>query len=940
MTSRTQAPDGASPAAGGPPSAAPAAGSAAGPSADWHQLSPDDVAQRLGVDPAKGLTEAQAADAAGKYGPNALPAEKPEPEWRRFLDEYTSYLQIILVVAGVVSVLIGQVETAALLFLLTFINAIVGMREEGKAQSAMNALRSMMKEEARVLRDGAEAKVDAAALVPGDVVLLAAGDQVPADGRIIAAATLQIDESALTGESVPASKDPATLPAGKELGPGDQSNMAFMNTPVTHGSGTMIVTTTGGGTQVGRIAHMLSATKTEETPLTRQLNRMTLWIAAVAGVTMVIMFVLGYQRGQAMDTIFVTAVALAIAAVPEALPTVVQVILSMGAVDLAKRNAIVKNLTSVETLGATSSINSDKTGTLTMNQMTAVEVADASDRYTVTGTGYETAGQVQHAAGTALSIDDAILPYVIANDAKLQDGTVVGDPTEGALLVLAVKAGLSIDGSRSHLPRLATLPFDPTYKLMATFNSMKDATGKDVVRVFVKGAAPAVMDRAAATLSGASPIPFDADQRTAADANVARMEGEGLRVMAAAWRDLDPTDFDPNGDLLGYVKDLSLASLVGMIDPPRPTSKDAVQAAIGAHIRVRMVTGDDVVTGAAIAKQLGIPGEAILGEDFAKLSEDERIRRVDGIGVVGRVAPQHKVLLAQTLQKAGHVVAMTGDGVNDAPAIKAADIGIAMGTGTEVAKNAGRMILTDDNFATIIHAVEQGRKLYDNLTKYVRFILITLVAFVLTFLAATILNIAAGQPFTPAQILWINFVIDTPLGVALGFDAESPGIMKRYPRARNASILTRGVIVTAAGVGVFMAVWLVALIAAGIERTDMGGSSGMAAGVTMALTAFAYFRIVCVYESRSEKESVLTVSTFDNMKLNLTVLVEMLLAYLATQLDVLQHVLGTTPLSTTQWIVSLATAVTLLVAWEVAKAVARLVAKPKAPAAEEASAAA
>ena len=868
----TQATSAAGPAAASAPGATTGDAGPAGAGPAWYRMAAGDVARQLGVDPATGLTAAQAADGAQKYGPNALPAERSEPEWRRFLDEYTSYLQIILVVAGVVSLLIGQIETGALLFFLTFINAIVGMREEGKAQSAMNALRSMMKAEARVLRDGSESKVDAVTLVPGDVVLLAAGDQVPADGRIIAAATLQIDESALTGESVPAAKDPATLPAGKDLGPGDQSNMAFMNTPVTHGSGTMIVTTTGGGTQVGRIAHMLSTTRTEETPLTRQLNRMTLWIAAVAGLTMIVMFVLGYQRGQPMDAIFVTAVALAIAAVPEALPTVVQVILSMGAVDLAKRNAIVKNLSSVETLGSTSSINSDKTGTLTMNQMTAIEVVDASDRYTVTGTGYDTAGQVQHAAGTALSIDDAILPYVIANDAKLEDGKVVGDPTEGALLVLAVKAGLSIDASRKNLPRLATLPFDPTYKLMATFAATKDASGKDVVRVYVKGAAPAVIDRAARTLSGAIPVAFDDAKRKAAGENVERMEGEGLRVMAAAWRDLDPADFDPQGDLLGYVKDLDLASLVGMIDPPRPTSRAAVQAAIDAHIRVRMVTGDDVVTGAAIAKQLGIPGEAMLGEDFAALSEDERVKRVNGIGVVGRVAPEHKVLLAQTLQKAGDVVAMTGDGVNDAPAIKAADIGIAMGTGTEVAKNAGRMILTDDNFATIIHAVEQGRKLYDNLTKYVRFILITLVAFVLTFLAASILNIAAGQPFTPAQILWINFVIDTPLGVALGFDQESPGIMARYPRARDASILTRGVILTAAGVGIFMAVWLVALIAAGIERTDMGGSSGMAAGATMALTAFAYFRIVCAYESRNEIDSVLTVATFDNMKLNAMVL--------------------------------------------------------------------
>ena len=322
--------------------------------------------------------------------------------------------------------------------------------------------------------------------------------------------------------------------------------------------------------------------------------------------------------------------------------------------------------------------------------------------------------------------------------------------------------------------------------------------------------------------------------------------------MAAASRDLEPSAFDASGDLLSYVQGLDLTSLVGMIDPARDTSKPAVERAQAAHIRVRMVTGDDVVTGAAIATQLGIPGRAILGEDFAKLSEAERLNQIDDIGVVGRVAPQHKVLLVETLRKKGDVVAMTGDGVNDAPAIKAADIGIAMGTGTEVAKNAGRMILSDDNFATIIHAVEQGRKLYDNLTKYVRFILITLVTFVATFLVATVLDIAAGMPFTPLQILWINFLIDTPLGIALGFDAESPGIMKRLPRPRSQSILTRGVIVTAALVGP-----LHGRLAHRPHRLGIDSYGGLAAGSAMALTAFAWFRIVCAFECRSERESAL-----------------------------------------------------------------------------------
>jgi P-type Ca2+ transporter type 2C len=401
---------------------------------------------------------------------------------------------------------------------------------------------------------------------------------------------------------------------------------------------------------------MLAATAKEESPLTKEIDTLTLWIAAAAGLTMVSMFALGRARGQAWDALFVSAVSLAIAAVPEALPTVMQAILSLGGVELAKRNAIVKDLPSVETLGFTSAINSDKTGTLTMNQMTAVEVVDPTDRYTISGTGYGLDGEVHHAAGNTNTIEDAILAYVVASDAKLVDGKVVGDPTEGALLVLGHKAGLDIEATRETLPRLATLPFDPTYKLMATFNSATDARGRPVVRCFVKGAAPAVMGRAATAFSKGTSIPWDDDLARRGKENMERMESQGRRVMAAATRDLDPAEFDPNGDLLSYVENLQMTSLVGMVDPPRDESKDAVAAAQAAHIRVRMVTGDDVTTGAAIAQQLGIPGEAILGSEFAALSEVEQLARIDDIGVVGRAAPEHKVALANTLKKKGDLV--------------------------------------------------------------------------------------------------------------------------------------------------------------------------------------------------------------------------------------------------------------------------------------------
>ncbi len=895
----------------------------------WYAVAPERVVERLEVDPAMGLSSDRAAELLAGHGPNALPAEQPPPGWRRFLAQYGSYMQMILVGAAIVSLAIKEWSTGVLLIAITVLNAVVGVRQEGKAESAMNALKAMVKATARVRRDGSEAEIPAEQVVVGDVVLLAAGDEVAADGRIIEASSLQIDESALTGESVPASKG-VEIPEGTDLAPGEQTDMAFMHTPVTHGSGVMVVTATGSDTQVGQIAGMLATTAREQTPLSRQLNTLTLWIAAAAGLTMVVMFVLGAQRGQDSTVVFTSAVALAIAAIPEALPTVLQVILSLGAGDLARRGAVLKDLASVETLGSTSAINSDKTGTLTMNQMTAVEVVDPTDRYTVSGSGYELEGRVRHAAGSTDTIDDAILPYIVASDAKLVDGKVVGDPTEGALLVLGHKAGLDLDSTRQQYPRVATLPFDPTYKLMAVFAAARDDAGHDVVRCFVKGAAPAVMRHAGGALSAGRRIPWDDALQTRAQANLQRMEEAGLRVMAAGVRDIDSAEFDAGADLLAYVDGLDVTSLVGMVDPPRAESHEAVSDAQQAHIRVRMVTGDDVITGAAIARQLGIDGEAILGAEFAALSDEERLSRIDRIGVVGRVAPEHKVLLVDTLKRRGEVVAMTGDGVNDAPSIKAAHIGIAMGSGTEVAKNAGRMILTDDNFSTIVHAVEQGRKLYDNLTKYVRFVLVSLVAFVLTFLGATLLDIAAGQPFTPAQVLWIHFFISAPFGVALGLDRATAGLMSLKPRPSSESIMTMSLKLTSGLVGLYMAAALDALIYFGKEHYGK-----VAVGSSIGLTAFALMLVVAAYESRSTIRTALTADTFDNASMNWTAVGEIALAVMVTQMDLFNRLLDTVPLKAPQFGLALAAAVLLLALWEIGKLIARRAAgdaePPRAP---------
>jgi Ca2+-transporting ATPase len=883
----------------------------------WYSVSTSDVATRLGVDPAVGLSAEQAAALLEQHGPNALPVEQAVPAWKRFVGQYRSYMQLILMGAAIVSLAIKEWSTGVLLILITVVNAVVGLRQEGKAESAMNALKAMVKATARVRRDGSEAAIPTEEVVVGDIVLLTAGDEVPADGRIIQASALQIDEAALTGESVPASKGVET-PTGADLAPGEQSDMAFMHTPVTHGSGTMIVTATGADTQVGKIAGMLAGTAREQTPLTKQLNTLTLWIAAAAGVTMLVMFILGAERGQSATVVFTTAVALAIAAIPEAMPTVLQVVMSVGAGELAKRGAVLKDLASVETLGSTSAINSDKTGTLTMNQMTAIEVVDPTDRFTISGSGYELEGSVHHAAGSSDTIEGAIVPYVIASDAQLVDGKVVGDPTEGALLVLAHKAGLDIAATRERHPRLATLPFDPTYKLMAAFTRTQDESGEEVVRCYVKGAAPAVMSHAASALSAGQSIPWDVELQDKAQDNVRRMEENGLRVMAAGFRDLDASAFEPDGDLLGYVTDLELTSLVGMVDPPRSASKQAVSDAQKAHIRVRMVTGDDVITGAAIARELGIDGDAILGAEFAALSESERLSRIDTIGVVGRVAPEHKVLLVDTLKQKGEIVAMTGDGVNDAPSIKAAHIGIAMGSGTEVAKNAGRMILTDDDFATIVEAVSQGRKLYDNLTKYVRFVLISLVAFVLTFLGATLLNIASGQPFDPAQVLYIHFFVSAPFGVALGLDHATPGLMRLRPRPSTQSIITTGVQLTSGLVGLYMAVVLDLLIYFGSHHYH-----SVAIGSSIGLSAFGLMLVVAAYQSRSVSSSILTSETFDNTQMNWTGLAEIALAVMITQMDVFNRLLNTQPLTAPQFGLALAAAVLLLGLWELGKLIAR-----------------
>ncbi|MBO0893188.1 MAG: cation-transporting P-type ATPase, partial [Acidimicrobiales bacterium] len=771
--------------------------------------------EAAGVGAEQGLSSAEVALRARRFGPNKFAEAKTEPRWRAFLRQYADLMQIVLVVAGILSLYpLAELGTGVLLLFLTLFNALLGLRQEGEAAAAVAALQKMMIIRAKVRRDGRLTEVPAEQLVPGDVVSVEAGDIVPADGRLLRAATLEVAEAALTGESLPVSKgtDPVE---GADTPLGDRTDMVYMNTNVTRGTGDFVVTAIGMATEVGHISGMLETEEAAKTPLTRQLERLTRQILVIAGVSLVASIGLNLAHGDKFKAVFIAAIAFAIAAVPTGLPAVVTTILARGTQQLAAAGAIMKRLRSTETLGSTSAINSDKTGTLTLNQMTAVQMAIVGRRYAIEGQGYSTQGHITRVAGeTEVPLDQFLLPMVLCSDAIVHEGELIGDPTEGALVVLAAKGGVDAPSTRERYPRLAELPFDAAYKLMATFHKLTDDAGKEVVRCYVKGAPDQLLARATTVFDvDAGPVPADGQFRERyLDGN--RQLGEhGLRVLATARKDWDPATFDPGADLLSLVSDLELLALVGIVDPPRPTVKASVATAKTAGIRIRMITGDHAVTAGAIAGQLGIEGTVMTGAELQAMGDDEALRAVDGAGVIARVTPEDKVRLVDLLKRQNHVVAMTGDGVNDAPALKRADIGIAMGiTGTEVTKEAAVMILTDDNFSTIVKAVELGRVLYDNLTKYVRFQMGCLFGFIVSFLGAAVFNITGGVPFLALQTLWINFMVDVPQAVGLGYGNPSTGLMEREPRPQGEPILPRGLMIWLVVVGLIMGVGTLGVI--------------------------------------------------------------------------------------------------------------------------------
>ncbi len=886
----------------------------------WWALTVDEVAAALDVDPSTGLTAGEAQQRLAAHGPNAIAAEAPEPVWRQFLKHYRDYMQVVLVVAAVVSLLIGEWGTAVGLALLTLFNAWLGYHQEGKAHAAAAALGAMLQAVAKVRRGGSVLEVPAEEIVPGDIVLVDAGDRVPADGRVVVAATLQIEEGALTGESLAVEKGTEALPA-TDVAIGDRTCMAYMNTNVTRGHGEILVTTTGMGSEVGHIAHLLAGQKVEKTPLTKQVDRLTVFIIGAALFAFIAILVMGLAQGESFTVLFGIGVALAVGSIPDALPAVVTTILAVGSVNMARRHAIMKVLPAVETLGSTSAINSDKTGTLTRNEMTVREVSTVAHRYTVTGEGYSFEGQVQRTTGDAeADLDYVFFPCALCEDADIQDGTVVGDPTEGALYVLAQKGGIDVREFRLSHPRIAAVPFDSDYKFMATFHTMPGADGRPVVRAYVKGAPDVVLDRSAsARMPGGVSETLTPDMRALVVAENARIAGQGRRVLAFAQREFDPATFDPSGDLMPLMQDLEMVALVGQVDPPRAEARTAIAEARRAGIRVRMITGDHAVTAAAIAGELGIEGRTLTGAEFMALDDAQAAEQVEQIGVIARVAPEHKVRLVEVLRRGGHIVAMTGDGVNDAPAIAAADIGIAMGiTGTDVAKGAAKMILADDNFATIVAAVEEGRSVYDNLQKFLRIQIANLFMFILAFLGSTAFQVAGTALLSPAQVLWIHMAVVAPLGAVMGLDVANPGIMRRPPRPFDQAIIVRSMMVRLLVNGLYMAAATLVLVQIG--KTTFGS---LEVGQTMALVGLSVMNAFLALNLRFPEDSAFGSATFSNPKLLWALGWAFVSAMLITQVRVLQDLFSTVPLTGRQWAVVLVPGVVLLALGELYKLVLR-----------------
>ncbi|MGE5246065.1 MAG: cation-translocating P-type ATPase [Betaproteobacteria bacterium] len=919
-----------------------------------HRLSVEDLVAALGTDARRGLTDEEARARLGRHGPNELAAEKPIPAWRRFLAQFEDVLVVLLLVATAISAVLWVLERRAALpyeamaiLAVVVLNATMGYVQESRAEAAVAALRAMSAADATVIRGGERRSVAAAAIVPGDVVLIEEGDTIPADARLVELAALQTAEAALTGESLPVTKD--TAPIAGDVPLGDRENMVFSGTSATYGHGRAIVTATGMRTEIGRIAGLLKETPHEATPLQKALDRtgrmLGIVVIAIAIVMIGTIIVVEDVHGAAaLFDVLILGVALAVAAVPEGLPAVVTAVLSIGVQRMARRHAIVRHLAAVETLGSATVVASDKTGTLTKNEMTVRVVVTASGRVTFEGSGYAPYGNVRRDGGGPIEgplrveLERALAVADRANNATVQerDGrwTVHGDPTEGALLVAARKAGISSDALDEQLPRVGEVPFSAARKMMSTIH--RDTNQEDRGIVFTKGAPDVLLARCTSEAVGGDHRPLTPARRAEILETNEALAGQALRTLGVAARLLTSEALAEHAARPDerVEEDLVFAGLIGMIDPPRPEAGDAVARAKGAGIRPLMITGDHPRTAAVIARELGITadGRALTGGQLDRLSDDEMPRAAAEVSVYARVNPEHKLRIIDALRRTGAVVAMTGDGVNDAPALKRADIGIAMGiTGTDVSKEAADIVLADDNFASIVAAVEEGRAIFANIRKFLRYLLSSNIGEVMTMFFGVVLARPIGLdapgdafvlPLLATQILWINLVTDGPPALALGVDPADEGLMDQPPRPLGEGVITAGMWRGIVFIGVIMAAGTLFVLDASLPGGFIDGSGDLGHAQTMAFTTLMLFQIFNVVNARSDDRSAFT-RLFTNGWLWAAIGGSVALQVLVVYVPFLQHAFGTTNLTGRDWLFSVAVASSVLWLREADKLIVR-----------------
>ncbi|MPY74883.1 MAG: HAD-IC family P-type ATPase [Alphaproteobacteria bacterium] len=911
------------------------------------------VLAAFGTDAERGLTAMEAKSRLARYGRNELTAEKPTPAWRKFLAQFTDALVVLLIIAALISAALWFIERdsalpyeAIAVLAIVILNAIMGYLQQARAEQALAALSRMSAAHATVVRDGTRQRLPASDLIPGDLILIEEGDTIPADARLIQSTALQTAEAALTGESLPVSKDTAAL--AEEAGLSDRHNMVFSGTAVTYGRGRAVVTATGMQTQMGRIAGMLEAAPDEATPLQKELDRVgrLLGVAVIVIAVVMIGTILLFEDVHGLAAIFdvlILGVALAVAAVPEGLPAVVTAVLSLGVQRMAKRKAIIRHLAAVETLGSADVIASDKTGTLTRNEMTVRRVVTASGSVILGGTGYAPEGNVtRHGDG---AIDGSLRTELIrtlaaadrANNAVLQerDGrwSVQGDPTEGALIVAAHKAGLEEETLDARFERVGEVPFSSERKLMSTVHT--DAERQHLLRTFTKGAPDILLARCSHELVGEVSKPLTAERRAAIASANEELAGDALRTLGLAFRLLpkDASAADGFGDDVEH--DLVFLGLIGMIDPPRDEAKQAIARAKAAGIRSMIITGDHPRTASVIAIELGITadGRAVTGAELEKMSNEELDRTVREVSVYARVNPDHKLRIVNALQREGMTVAMTGDGVNDAPALKTADIGVAMGiTGTDVSKQAADMVLADDNFASIVAAVEEGRAIFSNIRKFLRYLLSSNVGEVMTMFFGVLLADLIGLhatggggvvlPLLATQILWINLVTDGAPALALGADPADTGTMSKPPRPRGEGVLTPRMWTGILFVGAVMAAGTLIILDASLPGGLIEGTGSLAYGQTMAFTTLTLFQLFNVVNARSDERSAF-VNLFTNHWLWSAVGLSLVLHVAVIYVPFLQSAFSTIPLSIGDWIICVAMASSVLWLRELSKVVNR-----------------